>query len=86
VKLSKEISVGTILQITAYLVMVIFFAVEIRSQVAFTKLELDLGFAAAKADIARLEKAVAGLTWRLDAHLEQRSPLFNPSAEKGNKK
>ena len=85
-KVSKEISLGTILQIVAYLAMVIFFAVEIRSQVAITKVELDLGFAAAKSDIARLEKAVAGLTWRLDTHLEQRSPLFNPLAEKGTKR
>jgi hypothetical protein len=59
--------------------MVIVFAVEMRSQIAITRAEMTSQFRAAQADIVRLEKSVGALTWRMDAHLEGRSPLFNPN-------
>ena len=83
-KFSREISLGTVLQIVAYLAMVIFFAAEIRSQVAITKVEVTLQFQSMRADIARLERSVNGMTWRLDSHIEGRSSLFDP--KKGGSK
>jgi hypothetical protein len=83
-KFNREISLGTVLQIVAYLVMVIVFAVEMRSQISITRAEMILQFKAAQADIVRLERSVGALTWRMDAHLEGRSLLFNP--KKGESK